>query len=692
MGGLGFIHLGFLAAGLAVAVPIVIHLLFRQRARRVEIGTIHILRLVLRDQARRRKIRRWLLLALRAAAMGLLALLFARPYWNRPEAPGEDQQVVLLIDRSASMAAGPAGSSVFDQAQARAQEILQGVPTGATVDLAYCDAQEVRPARVGQIDRATKPGLAGTDFTKALEWARDKVIASRRKNSRVYLLTDLQRAGVRARLTDPWPPNADVEIIDVGRPLTRNLAAEDVQAEETDLRAGKPLIVTARVLNAGLFPVRNVTVRLSLDGQPPIAQTVAIEGRSRQIVRFEAPVRQPGLYHGFVEVVGKDDLSFDDRRFLAFEARPPDRVLVIDGEPGGSVYGNETYYLEMALRLRLPGEESTASPTPYEPVRQAWTSADAALPELGSFRVVALCNVEAISAADADKLSRFVSSGGGLIIFTGEHLRPGALEALDRAKLLPARIEEPANAGFYRFADWIKDHPILSPFADPQYGDLRTLRFRKIVRLVPGPQARVPATRPAGDARIPARSASEGVLSTAPGAAAAIPARSASEGVLATAPAGEPLIVEKAIGQGRCIMFAFPADNAWGDWVIHRLYVPLVHQLFGYLTGRLPETRRVRFDSVGPGPDQAPGIVVDNGRALVRNVDPAESEIERTTAKNLREVYRLPDSKEIGPRKDRPPETLAAGGERPDELWRSVAWALLIVLVAETFVANRTYA
>ena len=44
MGGLGFIHLGFLAAGAAVAVPIVIHLLFRQRARRVEIGTLHFLR------------------------------------------------------------------------------------------------------------------------------------------------------------------------------------------------------------------------------------------------------------------------------------------------------------------------------------------------------------------------------------------------------------------------------------------------------------------------------------------------------------------------------------------------------------------------------------------------------------------------------------------------------------------------
>ena len=89
MGGLGFIHLGFLAAGAAVAVPIVIHLLFKQRARRVEIGTVHFLRVVLRDQARRKKIRQWVLLALRVAGVLLLALLFARPYRKAPDTLGK---------------------------------------------------------------------------------------------------------------------------------------------------------------------------------------------------------------------------------------------------------------------------------------------------------------------------------------------------------------------------------------------------------------------------------------------------------------------------------------------------------------------------------------------------------------------------------------------------------------------------
>jgi len=652
MGGLGFIHLGFLAAGAAVAVPIVIHLLFRQRARRVEIGTLRFLRVVLRDRARRRKIRRWILLAMRSAGVLLMALLFARPYWNARGELGREREVVLLIDRSASMAAGGPGASPFDKAKRQAGEILQKLPAGATAHLAYFDAGGVAPAPEARIDPSAGPGLAGTDYTQALGWARDIVVGSRRLNRQVFLWTDLQRCGLGSPTGERFPPGVDVEIIDVGRSLTRNLAVEEVQAERTDLRDGKPVSVAARVFNAGLFPTRVVRVKLSLQGLPAIEQTIDVEGHARRLVRFEVPIREPGLYHGYVEAATGDDLPFDDRRWLAFEARRPERVLLVDGEPGPSVFGNETYYLETALRLALPGQDPNASATPYVPERLAWNGRSGPLPGLDPFRIVALCNVPDLTPADAGALGAFVASGGMLIIFTGDQVKPGAYAGLEEAKVMPGRLEGPAEDGSYRFTGWEKDHPILAPFADPLHGDLRTLRFRTITRIVPDAQSRV----------------------------------------LATAQGGSPLMVERSHGAGKCLLFAFPADNAWGEWAIHRLYLPLVHQLVGYATNRLPESGPVKFARAGQGPSQAPGVAIENGHALVRNVDPAESEIERTTVATLREVYRLPTAKENKPREEVVAATLAAGGERPDELWRTIAWGLLIVLVAEMFVANRTYA
>ena len=53
-----------------------LHLMFRRQARPVELGTLQFLKIVLRDNARKRKLRRYLLLALRLACVALLALLF----------------------------------------------------------------------------------------------------------------------------------------------------------------------------------------------------------------------------------------------------------------------------------------------------------------------------------------------------------------------------------------------------------------------------------------------------------------------------------------------------------------------------------------------------------------------------------------------------------------------------------------
>jgi hypothetical protein len=266
--------------------------------------------------------------------------------------------------------------------------------------------------------------------------------------------------------------------------------------------------------------------------------------------------------------------------------------------------------------------------------------------------MVVMCNVAAISRLQASGLSRFVASGGSLIILVGDRVSAGAYPALDEEKLLPGRLSGAVEAGPYRPSDWIKDHPMLAPFADPLHGDLRTLRFRKIARIIPDPEARV----------------------------------------LVSEQGGLPILVERPKGAGRCLLFAIPADNDWGDWAIHRLYLPIWHQVAGYLSDRLPGTGHVQNARAGRGAGESPGVTIEKGRALVRNVDPAESDVERTTLAKLREFYRLPDANEGNPLEGEHPQSLAPGSERPDELWRAVAWALLIVLVIETFVANKTYA
>ena len=73
----------FLLGLLAVAVPIIVHLVNRERRNAIAFPSLMFLRRVPFRSVRRQRIRHWPLFALRCLALALLALAFARPFLDR---------------------------------------------------------------------------------------------------------------------------------------------------------------------------------------------------------------------------------------------------------------------------------------------------------------------------------------------------------------------------------------------------------------------------------------------------------------------------------------------------------------------------------------------------------------------------------------------------------------------------------
>ena len=140
----------------------------------------------------------------------------------------------------------------------------------------------------------------------------------------VYLFSDLQRAGIRRRPDSPFPDTAAVTIVDVGRLLSRNLAVEDVQVEQADLRPGLPTTWAARIANTGAFAARDVPLFLHWTGdRGHIRPSDSNRTRARSC-DFRSLSPERGLYHGSVAIAGEDEIfAADDRRWLAFECGVP---------------------------------------------------------------------------------------------------------------------------------------------------------------------------------------------------------------------------------------------------------------------------------------------------------------------------------------------------------------------------------
>ena len=112
----------FLAGILAVAVPILVHLTHKERKDVVVFPSLMFLTKIPYQAVRRQRIRHWLLFAARCLALILLALAFARPFLTKPAiaAPTRGlgaKELVILLDRSYSMAYGDRWTRALDAAK-----------------------------------------------------------------------------------------------------------------------------------------------------------------------------------------------------------------------------------------------------------------------------------------------------------------------------------------------------------------------------------------------------------------------------------------------------------------------------------------------------------------------------------------------------------------------------------------------
>ena len=125
MFGFSFLFPAFLIGSAAIAVPIVLHLMRRETAPTFQFSAVRFLQRVAVERARRKRLRELLLLALRVAALLLLAVAFGRPFLSASNGAGAAVTVVV-VDTSFSMSA----PGQFARAQDLALDAVDAAPAG----------------------------------------------------------------------------------------------------------------------------------------------------------------------------------------------------------------------------------------------------------------------------------------------------------------------------------------------------------------------------------------------------------------------------------------------------------------------------------------------------------------------------------------------------------------------------------
>src|SRR6058998_2877048 len=128
---MSFLNPFLLFGSLALAIPVLIHLVRREKSEIVPFSSLMFLLKVPKRSIRQQKIKNLLLMALRLLILALLVGAFARPYLTQPANPvgsnaARNRGIVMLLDNSYSMRYG----NNFDKLKAEALKRIGAMRPG----------------------------------------------------------------------------------------------------------------------------------------------------------------------------------------------------------------------------------------------------------------------------------------------------------------------------------------------------------------------------------------------------------------------------------------------------------------------------------------------------------------------------------------------------------------------------------
>ena len=529
----------FLIGLLALAVPVAIHMIQRERKEVVPFPSLMFVRRIPFHSFRRQRIRHWLLLLMRCAALILLIAAFARPFFKAPALAAVTtgaREVVILLDRSYSMAY----ADRWDRAKTAALDTIDSLALDDRATVIFFDSG----AQVGPRSMTNRASLAAlvadaelgsgtTRYGPALKLAEGIFEDSSLPRLEVVLVSDFQRSGLESATGVRFPEGTVLTPVAVGDERRDNVSVAGVLFQREYFSGRERVGVAARVTNRSETPVSSLDVTLELEGREVETMTTDLPPSGSSNVDFSAVTLAGTPMTGAVRITS-DALPIDD--VFHFVVSPGQVVSVLlvghDRAPGDT-----DLFLTRALGIgTAPSFDLTRT-----------TSGNFNESDLTGQQVVILNDTPAPSGQVGVALHRFVEDGGGLLVVSGER---GAWEA--ESDLLPGTMRGPhdrtgrgAAIGFIDYS-----HPVFELFSAPRSGDLTTARFFRYRPVDPHPSATV----------------------------------------LARYDDGNPALIERRVGTGVVMLWASTLDNFWNDLVLKPVFLPFLHRVIQYLGRYTPPT------------------------------------------------------------------------------------------------------
>src|SRR5262245_10020704 len=537
---MSFLNPFLLFGSLALAIPVLIHLVRREKSEIIPFSSLMVLLKVPKRSIRQQKIKNLLLMALRLLILALLVGSFARPYFTQPATPvanaNANRGVVLMLDNSYSMRYG----TNFDKLKAEARSRIDALGASDRMVLIAFNENATVLAQPTSDKNALKaavdtlePSFQATKYYEAFVLA-DRILGDFGGDRKeLVVISDFQKNGWnRSSRESVIGTEVKAEPVNLAVKDWINVGVDSVLVNETSFNRTYQGRLVARIHNHSKDKPVEVPVSVSLNDKEVGRKNVTVSANATAIAEFTGFELPLGFSKGRVRIEAPDPLMVDNDFLFAIERREKLNVLIVDaGKAKQSLYLRQAY---------------TSTPDlPFEVTTMVASAVTAE--QLAKHEIVIINDVPRLSDSVRDKMDELRKTGQGQLIILGENSEISWWSNYAKLPVKPVqRIFVPKDRGrpSVSLTTYDQNHTIFRPFKTSTRVALNSSQFFAYMNVEAKPGATV----------------------------------------LAKLDDGSPLIVEFAKDDHGLLVFNSTIDSRWNDMPLKPSFLPLFHEVVHYLT------------------------------------------------------------------------------------------------------------
>lgn len=396
-----FLYPGFLFALTAVAIPIIIHLFYFRRFKKVYFTNVRFLKEVKEETSARQKLRNLLVLLMRCLAVIFLVLAFAQPFIPKDvEVKQGENAVSIFVDNSFSMSALSEEAPLMEKARQRAKEIISAYSVEDRFQVLTNDFEGrhqhlvSKEEAIGLVEEI-KASPAVRTLSQILN-RQNQVLASGKNTNKVsYIISDFQQNITDLEhFTDTL---LTVNLVPLQAVQEKNVSIDSAWFEAPVQMLSQPNPLIVKMKNWSTEKAENIRLAIRLDGETKPAGELSIPANSSVTDTVNVSIQATGWHEAELNITDYP-VQFDDRYFFTYNVADAIKVLVIDEEKPDP-------FLNAAFR----------GISYFQVTNQLSRQLDYS--RFPSYELIVCNGLASISSGLAQELKQYVQNGGNVLVF-----------------------------------------------------------------------------------------------------------------------------------------------------------------------------------------------------------------------------------------------------------------------------------